>query len=312
MKNHTNLGTYRGSGRFQEALNDAGIDLNSVPIWDPFSPTPLKPTGRGVVMVFDIVPLKFKQHFPIGLKGKIKLFKNKRAIRNFSVILTISEHARNDIISYFSVLPEKVHVVHLPVGKAFLTTSPAFSTGREGLPSSYALYVGDVNWNKNLPTLAKAIKLGDTPCVFVGKPFSTPLSELTHPWQKSFKEFLELAKDDPKFILKGYVSDEELVVLYKNALCNILVSQDEGFGYSYIEAASQGTPSILSYIPVFKETAGETALFADPNSPQDIADKLKSLVADKLKRDELGKQAKVRVLERYTAEEFKREVSQFV
>ena len=53
------------------------------------------------------------------------------------------------------------------------------------------------------------------------------------------------------------------------------------------------------------ETGGDSALFADPDKPQDIADKIKTLVEDKEKRESLGKKAKERVLEMFSPEKFK-------
>ena len=38
---------------------------------------------------------------------------------------------------------------------------------------NYVLYVGDATWNKNLVNIARAIKLADVHCVFVGKVFQT-------------------------------------------------------------------------------------------------------------------------------------------
>ncbi|OGK27109.1 hypothetical protein A3D80_02735 [Candidatus Roizmanbacteria bacterium RIFCSPHIGHO2_02_FULL_40_13b] len=338
-------GHLRGYGRFLQALHENGIDSSNMAFWSPFEPPELKTSSQSpksnVLVIFDVIPLKFPSHFPAGIRGNIQLWKNKRALAKDTSIITISEHAKADIVKYLGVPEEKIRVIYPPIGKIFVEGERGRLGDRGGQrgrgedgeiqaeQDKYIVYVGDVNWNKNLPNLAKAIKLGNIACVFVGNSFpssSPPLLGPTpsphpclpagrpllpaswrtsHPWQESYKKFLEIANNNPKFIFKGYVSDEKLISLYKNAVCNVLVSQDEGFGYSYVEAASQGTPSVLSETGIFMETGGDSALFADPDKPQDIADKIKTLVEDKEKRESLGKKAKERVLEMFSPEKFK-------
>ncbi len=319
MKKVDKIGAYRGAGRYYKALNAAGISYEQLPLWNPFTLPSVKPKGRGVIAIFDVIPLKYTNHFPIGIKGKIKLFKNKLALKKFNIILTISQVAKHDIQNYLKIPADRIRVAYPPVDPVFLKAPKGnFGGSAKGLRAPgarkgkipYCIYVGDVNWNKNLPNLARAIKLSGIPCVFVGKAFSTP--PLPHKWHRGYQEFYDLAKNDPLFIFPGYVSDEELVELYRNAVCNVLVSHDEGFGYSYAEAGALGVPSILSDVPIFQETAGSTALFASPTDTQDIADKITSLVADTKKRNELGKSAQKRVLELFDPKDFINAVSQLV
>jgi len=196
------------------------------------------------------------------------------------------------------------------------------------LNTNFCLYVGDATWNKNLVNLARAVKIANVTCVLVGKVFrinspsesegsltsaksdkseklkisdegrillnSSGLSDFTHPWQKELKEFFQLIKDDKRFIFLGYVADEDLIKLYQRASLNILPSRDEGFGFSYLEASSQGCPSVLSDIPVFKEIALNCAFFANPENPNDLADKIIELYLDKNRQKTLGDAAKKR------------------
>jgi len=120
------------------------------------------------------------------------------------------------------------------------------------------------------------------------------LSPFSHPWQKELKEFFQLIKDDKRFIFLGYVSDEDLIQLYQQASLNILPSRDEGFGFSYLEAASQQCPSVLSNIPVFREIANDTSLFANPKNPNDLSDKIIQLYFDKNYQKNLGEKASKR------------------
>lgn len=398
-----NLSQFRGGERilqvlkenlpeaeFIQSLNDIKTDRTLiVPFWNPFVP-PLLNHRLSIIqylMIFDVIPLKYPSHFPIGVKGSINLWRNKRALKHFDKIITISEHSKIDIVHYLNIPEDKVAVVYPTISKVFINSKKQ-APGNKQIPNfnnqnlkmfqaslrprserasfmlhkqCFALYVGDVNWNKNLVNLAKAIKLADIPGVFVGSPFtslkrdnkicaaslwSEPvipeaahgsgqnrnersrvrrgirvdrarkslLSTLSHPWQAEFKAFLQEVGDDKRFIFAGYVSDGELIELYRNATCNILVSHDEGFGYSYAEAASQKCPSILSDIPVFHETTADTALrteplggalFANPDDPTDIASKIKQFITNETVRKTLGEKSYKRVISVFSPKAFR-------
>lgn len=207
----------------------------------------------------------------------------------------------------------------------------------------YFIYVGDATWNKNLVNIARAVQKAGVVCVFVGKIFAdspftvhgsqkdnnvilgippwretpeplvdhgqarmTNALNLSHPWQQELKQFMELTKDDQRFIFPGYISDEELTSLYKNAVANILVSRDEGFGFSYFEAASQKTPSILADRPIFHETAQDTALFVDPESLEAITTSFQTLLTDRKMRATLGEKSYERA-KNFTLQSFQKQ-----
>ena len=67
------------------------------------------------------------------------------------------------------------------------------------------------------------------------------------------------------------ISDEYLERVYAHCRCLIAASEGEGFGLPLIEAARHGLPIIARDIPVFREVAGEHALFFDGASGADLA-----------------------------------------
>lgn len=76
----------------------------------------------------------------------------------------------------------------------------------------------------------------------------------------------------------GYVSDEELAVLYAAATGFVSPSLDEGFGIPLIEAAAAGAPVALSDIPIFRWVYGDGAQYFDPNDPGEVARALSGLI----------------------------------
>jgi glycosyltransferase involved in cell wall biosynthesis len=165
--------------------------------------------------------------------------------------------------------------------------------------------VGDVTWNKNITMLAKAVKRANASCVFVGRAFADMQTAGTNPWLKELRLFAHEVKDDPRFIFPGYVENDVLASLYKNAMANVFLSHDEGFGFSYIEAASQKTPSILADIPVFHEIAGTHALFVNNKDEEMITQALLAIRdTSEQERTKLGIDANAHI-KKYKNTEFK-------
>ncbi len=322
----------RGVGRYvqilRECLGNEAIFTNKVttipfestlinPFFDPLKKPLLsrRVTKKQIAVIHDLIPLKYPTHFPIGLKGRLNVFLNKLSLRNYDSIITDSEASKRDIVQILKINPEKIFVIYPTIADVFYDKIASAAPRNDIRLStrSYFLYVGDATWNKNLVNLAKAIQIANVSCVFVGKVFSGVHHDapLQNPWLKELHEFLTIAKNDKRFIFPGYVSDVDLVGLYKGAIANILVSRDEGFGFSYFEAASQSTPSLLSDIPIFHETAGATALFANPHDPQIIAKVILQFIHDKKQRNKLGKDSYERTPQ-FSKEKFKEQVIQLL
>jgi glycosyltransferase involved in cell wall biosynthesis len=244
-------------------------------------------TDRQIAVIHDVIPLKYPEHYPIGVKAFFYSLLQKHYLGLFDSIITDSETSKCDIVTYLKVSQNKVSVLYPTLANCFWN-----STLNRSHPSDYCLYVGDGTWNKNLPTIAQAIKRANVTCIFVGKIFAdTNPNHYPHPWQTDLQLFFKDTQNDKRFIFTGYVSDKELLNLYVQSKVNILLSRDEGFGFSYVEAASLGCPSLLSDKPIFHEIAGESAEFVDQNSSEKIALSLKELMDNSKKRESLSSKA---------------------
>jgi glycosyltransferase involved in cell wall biosynthesis len=63
-------------------------------------------------------------------------------------------------------------------------------------------------------------------------------------------------------------SDEYLDKIYEACVCVIAASLGEGFGLPLVEAARHGVPVIARDIPVFREVAGEGAVYFSGDAPE--------------------------------------------
>lgn len=315
------LSRVRGVGRYMQMLRENLGEkytftsaLHSIPyesvFINPFynflqPPLAVRKVGRTqIAIIHDLIPLKYPSHFPLGIRGTINVQLNKWLLSGYQQIISNSETTKQDIVSILGIAEEKITTLYPVVAKIFSDADKKPTTNYQLPTTDYSIYVGDATWNKNLVNLARAIQIADIHCVFVGKVFSGADPQMrNHPWQKELKEFLELTKNDSRFVFPGFIPDEVLVDLYKNSLCNILVSRDEGFGFSYLESAVLGVPSILSTIPALHETAVDSALFASPDNPQEIATQIQKFKSDTEIRKQYGAVAQKRA-KFFTAERF--------
>lgn len=74
--------------------------------------------------------------------------------------------------------------------------------------------------------------------------------------------------------------DEQLRTLYQTAGAFAFSSRYEGFGIPLVEALASGLPAAVSDIDIFREIAGDGALYFNPDTASDIANALIRLRSD--------------------------------
>jgi glycosyltransferase involved in cell wall biosynthesis len=241
---------------------------------------------RSVVTVLDLAFMRYPETFP-RLQREYLEFATKRAVRKANAVITISENTRRDVVETFGVPESRVFTTPLGVDESFV---PASSTSieeirrRYGIQETSVLYVGTLEPRKNIPTLVGAFsrvrkELGPA-CQLVlagGKGWF---------YQEVFRLIENLGlSDSVRFV--GYVPREDLPALFGAASLFVYPSLYEGFGLPPLEAMACGCPVIVSDAASLPEVCGDAALYCDPHSPEDIADKITSLMSDDALRGKL-------------------------
>jgi glycosyltransferase involved in cell wall biosynthesis len=91
-----------------------------------------------------------------------------------------------------------------------------------------------------------------------------------------------------------YVSDQELAVLYSNALALVFPSLYEGFGLPIVEAMACGCPVITSNVSSMPEIAGSAALLVDPHDTTALVEAIRWVILDPTHRARLRAQGLLR------------------
>ena len=200
------------------------------------------------------------------------------AIKKADTIVTVSETIKNELIQTFNIDKNRIKVVYNSIGEHFLNSknNPEILEKYNISQQKYILSVATLNRRKNIPELIKAFesisdKYLDIKLVLVGG---------------MGNEKRELLTKHPNVIFTGYIPDEDIPSLYKNALLYVFPSIYEGFGIPLIEAQYSNCPVLCSDIPVFQEVAGNGAEFCTPDS-NGIAAKLEYLINNEQRRLEL-------------------------
>lgn len=194
-----------------------------------------------------------------------------RLVRSSKRLITVSHFSKSQLEDYFPKSEGKIEVVYNGATPNLGTSNDNKLLTNFGLnKNEYILGVSSIEPRKNLERLISAYRLLDhnkVKLVLVGSK------------GKSFNH-IDLNTTHPGIILAGYVNDQELSSLYRNAICFVYPSLYEGFGIPPIEAMNSGCPTIVSDIPALREVASDAVLYVDPHNIEDIADKIGLLIKD--------------------------------
>ena len=166
-------------------------------------------------------------------------------------------------------LPEStkriVPVFYSPNTVSDAELDPAVIDGRK-----YILMVSGNRWEKNVLRAVMAIE----------KLFDKGLLPDLHVNITGLKKLGDLRyrfRHPERFSALGYVSDEDLGRLYRDAYMFIYPSINEGFGYPPLEAMSKSIPVAASAVCSIPEVCGDAALYFNPYDIEEIANRIVQL-----------------------------------
>ncbi|AXF23714.1 glycosyltransferase family 1 protein [Burkholderia pyrrocinia] len=186
-------------------------------------------------------------------------------------VLTNSCFSRDRLAHHCGVSTEKISVV--PLGSDHLDAlEPDTSVLKEHslTPDRFVLAVSSMNPTKNFGRLIAAFRQINDPSidlVIVGMRNAAVFGTQD-----------DISATEPNIKYAGYISDEKLKALYQNAACFLYPSIYEGFGIPPLEAMRYGCPTLVGRSAALPEVCADAALYCDPYSPDDIAEKLRNLL----------------------------------
>lgn len=237
---------------------------------------PLLYRGTKVITVHDLTQLRIKNRkrsrviyglLHYGFKVLIRL-----NVWASSAVITPTKFVRDDVVKYLLYPKKKITVTYEAADPLPTSTSRTISALRG---KRFILYVGTAHAHKNLPALVEAFRLlslnhPELQLAFAGKKdvFYEQLARFTTQSGIEQVHFL------------GFVSDEELAWLYKNAVVYVFPSLSEGFGLPGLEAMLYKLPVASSNATCLPEVYGSGASYFDPTKPAGIAHTVGRILTD--------------------------------
>jgi glycosyltransferase involved in cell wall biosynthesis len=253
----------------------AKIDVLHIPV----NVTPLFSTCPTVLTILDTTVLQLPQYFTLWHRYYSRMFL-PRSARNATIILTISENSKRDIVKQLKINSEKVLVTYLSASKEFkpISQQEVEMVKRRYNLDSFILTVGALEPRKNLSRLLQAfsflLKNGYHHTLVHAGPrgwlFDNIHNEIRRLGLNEFVRFL------------GYVPTNDLVGLYNAASLFVYPSLYEGFGLPVLEAMACGCPVITSNTSSLPEVVGDAAIMVNPYDVPEMTNAIKSLLEDQL------------------------------
>lgn len=272
-----------------------GVDVFHVP---HFAPPLITRSTPVVATIHDVIPLRLPLYHS-SARAKVYSSVVARAARNATLIITISRHAKQDIIETLSIPEERIRVIYQAVSEDHKPVEDqaklAAARARYGLTGRYVFYLGGLDARKNVPQLVRAFshlyqRLGDPnlQLLISGNPdkFNSSLFPDPRPIGA------DLGTNGQ--IIYRFVEDADKAALYSGASAFVFPSLYEGFGLDPLEAMACGAPVVCSNRTSLPEVVGDAALSIDPDNLPALVDAMYNV----LTRPELSADLRARGLER--------------
>lgn len=211
-----------------------------------------------------------------GFFGRLgRKFFYQRAINFSDAVFTVSEFSKSRILANLKC-KKPISVVYNGIPKYL-------ETPLENPPAKkdQILFVGNIKKYKGLKTLLDACEIAwqkgfTSKLVIVGNKDNFRTGD-----EETVKRLESVSSQKVEFT--GKISNESLKILYAESKFLVQPSLYEGFGIPPLEAMSQGTPALISDIPVFKEIYnGFPAEFFKAGDAEDLSKKLLDFKTEKV------------------------------
>ncbi len=240
--------------------------LNAEYFLSPLLEAPIFENVQSIVLAHDVIPLRYPS---ISFLTLYHLIYIPFILKQSRIILCNSICTANDLHHFYKVPKHKLFPIKLGFNNQ--KYYPIKKTKQK-----FFLIIGRHNPHKNLERVIKAFsfaKLNDYKLVFVGA--------LDQRYTPSLLKLVDELNIRHLCVWKGWIDDDEKLLLLNECQALIIASLWEGFGLPALEAMACGTPVIASDKGALPEVIGNYGYFVNPFNLQSIADAMNVVINDK-------------------------------
>ena len=256
-------------------LVEKKIDL----FFTPYILVPVKKSLRkNVIVIHDVMTKTCPQFFTNYYKKYMNVIV-PQSIKRADAIVTVSQSAKNDIVKFYDVHPDKITVTHLWTDEKYKPLQlneekKELVRKKYNLPDKFIFYVGAIEERKNISgilNISDILKSRETDIkiVLVGN--------------KGFgfeKLSAEMYKRVDRIIYIEHVAEEDLPSIYNLAEIFLFPSFYEGFGLPPLEAMKCGLPVLAGKNSALIEVVDMGGLLFDSEDFDSFADNIILLLND--------------------------------
>ncbi len=225
------------------------------------------------------------------------------SIKRADKVIGVSKFTRDEIMKYYKTDLSKTDFIYNAVSEEFFQLAEGTkSISREdisnvrkkyALPDKFILYIGTLQPRKNLSSLIEAFsflnekdRCGAKLVIAGGK---------SHNYDERIDTATDASKLKEKIYFPGFIEEKDKAVVMAAAEIFVFPSLYEGFGIPILEAMSVGVSVIASDIAPHREIADGSASFFNPNTPGELTENLRTLLASKVSRSKYTLNGKTQV-----------------
>jgi len=204
---------------------------------------------------------------------------------------------KEEIMRFYNLPSHRIKVIPFPTPWFALDGfhHDTINTAKKyGISGEYLFYPAQFWAHKNHVNLLYGLKL-------LHEKYDTKISLVLVGSDKGNLSYIQkmiMALDLSNYVhILGFVNQDEIIDLYKNALALTFVSFFGPDNLPPLEAFALGCPVIAARIPGAEEQLSDAALFVDPKNPEEIAHAIYQLYSDKKLHDKITQKGFLRAAE---------------
>lgn len=290
--------TFEEQIKFPKLIKNTGLDLMHFPHFN----VPIFYNDKFIVTIHDLVHQHFSQ-FSASTK-KVGYFMKKlgykkafsHAIKNSEKIITVSNFTRKCLMDEWKIDSDKIILTYEGVDKNLVEISKKIKQDeikevleKFDLHPPLIFYIGNAHPHKNLKLLIESF-------LILRKKFLSLKLVLSGPNHKFWDDLRSKYEVEKSVLFTGFLSDTELVAVFKSSLIFVIPSLEEGFGLPLLEAFEFGVPVASSSAGALKEIGGDSAIYFNPLDIDECVSKISQVLSDNALREKLIFSGKKRVL----------------
>jgi len=241
---------------------------------------------KSIVAAHNILPFSA----PAMFLSKLKLYYLRDTLkltsRSIDKIITVSKTAKDELIKYMKISPDKIKTIYHGVSTGEVTKESDCVEEKFDITDNFILSISSVYRSKNYINLIRAFEIyrkrthTDMCLVIIGK-------VIERDYYNQMLTEMENLKLKDRVIFIDSLPHNNLYPIYSRAAAYVYPSYIESFGLTPLEAMASGVPVITSNLSAMPEVCGDAAIYFNPSSPEDIAEKIDQVLSNEDLRTKL-------------------------